>query len=707
MSGTTRVVRQGVQALFSFTPFKLLRASEEGYVLLLAPTSSMDVSPSFEWRSASLKSFFRVPITERYNKRVVLPHQLKSQRLDREGHRSYFYRVPSNKLKALAAKGDWGFPPVLMEFSYSALTQAHYCQLGWVVSSSHASCPLKSECPYFQAIKKTGECVHYKGPSAYSSLYNVSPKMQRRFVDPVASFQFEPVIAIRYADNPLAIARFTEDGNFTAYVDGVIFYPKPKWITAQPSVFLKEGIGFRLSNIHAIEFEFPKEVLDKYVKDRLTGDPLVLRWISAKFLLYMNTMDEDTRIKEKGGLKAFKKLEKLVGQAVSEVKDDKLSKLPSEISQRGIDDDLLNFAEVLLLHSFAHVLKNSLTAEFGIRSEDLAYAIEHPNIKTTSPALGKVRVLVFEPVEGGYGYLRAYASRLQSGENQSLVEVFESQGRLLRENCEEKSLANLHRVSRELDQFKDQYEELVSAIQRAYALTFDTEGLYPHINAIRRAIGDLYTVPDNVRPLLDDFLERGPHCWDGCQLCIMLERECNFLPFDQPFLVSEHLVRFLLEDMGTTLREPTVFHPLSKGIMEQFSHMTSLASRSIDVVSPWISPDIIGGLVRLHSTRQIRVRVITKEDPSNETQIASLRDLMEAQSKYAPMVQYRLSSEPLHAKGMIVDGIMALHGSFNFTQAGLKSNVENATVDYSTTGAKKFSLEFDRLWSKSSAPDKS
>src|SRR5438874_975487 len=71
------LTRQGRQALYTFTPFKLLRArGHSGYSVLLAPLHKLQVTPSFRWRSASSKSSFRVPLTDTWAKRVYQPHQL-------------------------------------------------------------------------------------------------------------------------------------------------------------------------------------------------------------------------------------------------------------------------------------------------------------------------------------------------------------------------------------------------------------------------------------------------------------------------------------------------------------------------------------------------------------------------------------------------------------------------------------------------------
>jgi phosphatidylserine/phosphatidylglycerophosphate/cardiolipin synthase-like enzyme len=177
----------------------------------------------------------------------------------------------------------------------------------------------------------------------------------------------------------------------------------------------------------------------------------------------------------------------------------------------------------------------------------------------------------------------------------------------------------------------------------------------------------------------------------------MVERECNFLPFDQPFLVSQRLLTNSLDILDSVLKNPISFSPLKRGLMKEYKTFLSVATNKIDVATPWISPEIVKDLIDLHVRKQIKIRIITKEDAKNETQVQSLDILKSATEKFSSDFKVRTVDE-LHAKGILVDDIMVLHGSFNLTLTGLNSNVENATMDCSILGSKKFAEEFDRLW---------
>jgi phosphatidylserine/phosphatidylglycerophosphate/cardiolipin synthase-like enzyme len=230
----------------------------------------------------------------------------------------------------------------------------------------------------------------------------------------------------------------------------------------------------------------------------------------------------------------------------------------------------------------------------------------------------------------------------------------------------------------------------------AYTRTFANKEIFPHINSIREAIANNLNLTPEARSLLDDLLERGPHCWDGCQLCVMLERDCNYLPFDQPFLVTNRLTGEIVRILKKMVDSPTEVFPLKIDVENEFLRFISTARNSIDLVSPWLSPEIVKEIIKKAEENELNVRIITTRDIDNKVHAESLKILRET-IKY---VKTRISQQ-LHAKGMLVDGVMLLTGSFNFTITGLKSKVENLTVDFSLQGVRNFKKEFDAMWEKS------
>jgi len=687
------IVRQGIQALYTFTPFKLLRAAEdeEFYTLILAPVASFEVNPRPRWRSKSYKALLKVPISAKAKayKRVVQPYKLYSFKFRKGSEDSYIY-----KQKGAEEERLWKYPPTYMEFSWSALNSGYYCSLGWTLLSSQSHCPQEEYCPSM----KGSPCPYYsRKPLSYASLFNVYPRIQRKFEDPIG--ELTPMLGIRYEDRPLAMLRFTDCGSFLAFIDGVVFSPKLAWMFTQPMIFLEEGLGFKVGNVHAIELEFLPETLNDFIKNILLLDNKILKWIILKYRLYMG--DSKGYIHEKRGIKAFERLYGgIARQVVQGVEQDRTTvEIIKDIQDGSITPEIIDFACVLFLHSLAHILKNALVAKYGCKTEDIDYYIEHPRLRVLSAYHEKVRIVLFETATGGFGYLRSFVEEIKNVSRADILEeLIDAAAKSFKESCEEKVEKSLKNLENELKPFQDRYKNLVNLILRIYHDSFPDTGVYPHVNSIRKAIAE--AIPEfspEERSLLDDLLAKGPHCWDGCQLCVMMERGCNFLPFDQPFLVSERLLRASLDKILSMIREPVSFFPLKKGVKKEFEYLLSAARSKIDLVSPWISPEIVEDLLRLSRERYLKVRIITKIDPSNETQVQSIERLIQA-SKDSNL-QAKVIDE-LHAKGMLVDDIMLLYGSFNFTISGLSANVENVAVDFSLQGAKKFKEEFDELWKR-------
>ena len=690
------ITRQGIQALYTFTPFKLLRAEAEGYYsLILAPIAYFNISPSPRWRSEAVKSRLKVFLKhKKFSKTIVQPYQLLPYKFKKDSKDRYIYEH-----ERIKEREGWRYPPTYIEFSWNALNSGYYCRLGWVLLSSQPRCPQESNCPNL----KGNPCPYYsKKPLPYPSLFNVYPRIQRKFEDPTDNFQ--PVLAIRYEDRPLAALRFTDHGSFVAFIDGIVFSPKSAQIPIQPTVFLREGLGFEIGNVHAIELEFIPETLYNFIESILSSNIDVARWIILKYRLYMSNSEEKDFIPEKRGIKAFKELDKITRQAVQGIKQDKAAtKIIREVREANISPDLISFASVLFLHSLAHILKNALAAKYGCKTEDINYYIEHPMIRTIGGTSEKIRIVLFEPAVGGFGYLKNFVESLRTSKVDLLEELINTAALRF---CEKKSNESLKNLKEKFKQFQARYEELTGLILRAYHSSFPDTGVYPHVNSIRKAVAETKAAiefasgfSEEERSVLDDLLAIGPHCWDGCQLCVMLERECSFLPFDQPFLVSERLSRAALERISDMLKHPISSYPLKKGVRKEFESLLSMARDEIDLVSPWISPEIIESLLKLCHERHLKIRIITTPDFTNKVQAQSLEKLIEAVKRFSPSFQAR-AMEELHAKGMLVDNIILLHGSFNFTTSGLDANIENVILDFSSEGTKKFQKEFDELWEK-------
>jgi phosphatidylserine/phosphatidylglycerophosphate/cardiolipin synthase-like enzyme len=175
-----------------------------------------------------------------------------------------------------------------------------------------------------------------------------------------------------------------------------------------------------------------------------------------------------------------------------------------------------------------------------------------------------------------------------------------------------------------------------------------------------------------------------------------MERGCHFLPFDQPFLISEKLLRASLERLLEMIEHPDYQAHLKRGVVKEFETLLSIAKSRIDLASPWLSREVIEHLLKVHREKGLKIRVLTAKDLNNEIQARSL-EMLAYISRNNPGFQTR-TIEGLHAKGMLVDDIILLHGSFNFTISGLSSNIENVALTFDIRHVQEFKEKFDKLW---------
>ncbi|MGC8605801.1 MAG: hypothetical protein ACP5VS_19220, partial [Desulfomonilaceae bacterium] len=392
--------RRGIQALYTFTPFKIIRTDRgESYSIILAETYHHRLS--MPWHSKSVKDEFQFNVQPNLSKTVVQPYELYPKQFTSKINDEYIFERPDHK---------WKYYPEYMEFSWKALKGGHYCMFGYVLLSSRNDCPIAKDCP----VRKGTPCKYYLGPVAYSGLYNVFPQIRKKYELPPDKKENEPLAAIRYQTMPLLTITYVANGSYVAFIDGVQFSPKRAKILRQPLLYLKEGLGFRISNSPAIQFEFNKETLKELVQDRLKNNLILVRWIKLKQLLYMGKDETSGLIKGNGGFQAFQWMDDVVKLALSESGNgtEYAKDVVKAINEAKVDDDLIDFASVLFVHSFSHLFVNWISARYGYGKGDFGYYLEHDKIQPTGLQKEGVRTFIFEAAVGGLGYLKTFSQDL-------------------------------------------------------------------------------------------------------------------------------------------------------------------------------------------------------------------------------------------------------------------------------------------------------
>ena len=195
-SNTTR--RNGIQALYSFTPFALLFSrSKEDYGMILVPSpfystevingKSSKYRRQFtdnDWYHGSYNKFIYYDDsgnTEKL-KTVVHPYLIQPKIFSRNTPFEIKYTHNDlSKNRNSMAKWDYTKPfPKLMKFSYKSLTQGYNCRYGFILITDEKKCPLTTKkCGLFQPDNSTKTCKHYAGPNTYERLYKVMPHIVR------------------------------------------------------------------------------------------------------------------------------------------------------------------------------------------------------------------------------------------------------------------------------------------------------------------------------------------------------------------------------------------------------------------------------------------------------------------------------------------------------------------------------------------------
>ena len=551
----------GTYALYTFTPFKIqnIEHDSESYSLILAPLRYMKIKPELDWYSGSLKTFsVKMTFTE---KDVIQPEKLYYKVFSKNSSLKYIYEY----ITTLDYKPYY---PIYIEFSYNSLKNGYYCKLGRVlISSSKDKCPLQDR-KFCDNVKKirNNRCIYYSSePNPYTALYTVYPYIVSIYEE-VNTKNNEIIIS-----NSLFTIYYIPVGEYKIFIDGINFMPK-KDIIPPRLVYLDKGIGFRAFNIPAIKFEFDRLKLYDTIKKILNNNNEIRKWVKMKYLLFIgNKKIEEININDEKykaiGFDAFDRLTDFLKDS------EKIKDLIKKINDNKITDDEIQFASFLFLHSFAHIFLSWISANYGYGKEGIFYYIRHPLLKNDING-DKLAVYIFEEAVGGLGYLKSFKDEVKKDKN--IFRKFLQ--RYIQENLDtcKKNVENEIRnfinnsLSNEINNPNNspiikQILEDVKTIYESFYYRTAVE-IFPHINSVRELIASKIPpdVEEEMRAKLFDILDDSPHCWDGCPLCVMLERKCQFGVINQPFLVSRELTKAMLITMLNEINKTTDSQVINK-----------------------------------------------------------------------------------------------------------------------------------------------
>jgi len=693
--------KKGISALYGYTPFQL--RNTEPFELLLPPVNYLQAEEhrlygSSSYRSQGTRDQYEVPL-EAFDKDIVQPLLLKFTQFQEGSDSQIIYENSS-----LDSDRTWDYPPVHMEFSHDSLSRTNHCRKAFVIASSEEKCPVRHECPHRKNPQAEGGCSEYRKNERYDRLYKVYPNVLQHYSD---SSGGDPgrIGAVRYGDRPLFSLGLADKGEFRAYIDEVSFNSQPSYMWSA-HVFLSEGIGFRTRQVSALELDFQEDVLTDLVLDVIDSSTRIEEWLGLKYLLYHEDQDQVDR---KNGFNAFDKME---GGTASGLKGDpNLGERAKRVDFEE-NEDARDFAEVTLLHTLSHLLRDRLCMRFGAETEHLGYYLEHPAADVQTATSDKTRIVLFETAVGGFGYLSEFAGQLEDDGIETIGELVTPVVKFLTAH-EEEVQGKFNSLSRR--DFEDEHAH-AELMARAFK-GLDSDHIYPHARSVRRAVYEYLSeaeadddvaesvldeltndidsadlADDESRNSIRDVLRDAPLCWDGCQHCVEETRECSFLTFDRPFVSSRSLGRGALSEILEAVENPADSFSSgfkAEGLLQDY---LSFAREEVLIQSERLTPRFIEMIHSELLEFDIDVTILTtpaeSETGDHYNAIQTCRDLAQT----APLSF--ATQEAIEENALSIDGICLVRGDIKpSSTATFDATVD---VDFRVDACRTFEDEYPR-----------
>lgn len=692
--------KKGIGALYGYTPFQL--RDTEPYQLLLPPISYLETDEhrlygTSSYRSMGVRDEYEVPL-DTFDKEIVQPITLNF---------SQFEEGSSNKIiyerKSLSSQDNW-IPPVHMEFSYDALSRTNHCRKSFVISSSEHKCPVRHQCPHQKNPQSEGGCSEYRHNERYDRLYKVYPNVLQHYADSSGGHP-ERIGAVRYRDRPLFSIGLTDKGEFRAYIDEISFNSQPSYMW-DGRVFLREGIGFRTRQVSAIELDFQKDVLTDLVLDVIDSSTRVKEWIGLKYLLYQ---EDKGQMDRRNGFAAFDKMQE--GAASGLKGDPNLGDRAKQVDFEN-NEKARNFAEVVLLHTTSHLVRDRLCMRFGAEKDHLGYYLEHPASDVQTATSDKTRIVLFETAVGGFGYLSEFIGQL-SDEGLKIIQNLLSP-------VVEYLTAHEKDVQGQYDRLRSKDYEKEHALAELMARAFtglDSDHIYPHAKSVRRAVYDylsetdleneasetileelssdvdideLEVAADESRNSIRDTLREAPICWDGCQHCVEETHECSFLTFDRPFVSSRSLARGALSEVLAAVETPNMTFSSGFAVEDLLHDYFSFAREEVLIQNKRLTPRFVEMIESNLLDFDIDVTILTENADSENSPHDKALEMCERFSESTPLSVH--TGSDISENVLSVDSVCLIRGDLKpSSTATFSSTVE---VDFRIDACEEFKSAF-------------
>jgi len=583
------------------------------------------------------------------------------------------------------------------------LDYLYFCYKGLGLSTDpfDVNCPFKNRCRL--SSERGGPC---NGKIFWSGRY-----YKRRFYP-----KFYPLRRLRIAGGGLLVY----DEKFPLSFINFVAYEKKRvesrwyaveigtsFINARPTVriFFDTEIGYAIPT-SIMEISFERGWLSDVIKEILNKEKEVRKNVVLKFILY----------KALGKTLDYKRLSKTV-QALMNKESEVSKEYAKYVESPHIDDELVNFAKRILLHSMEHNLTQYILEKFA--GVDMSFIFTKYYHKYSDKIIlaenakngriGIMDTIVRTIRENGFhtfiyyftDWLSSYLTLHHNNfERITLLRKREAErtlnqaiNRLQKGDAREQEIAKkIEKVSKKVEEFKKGLDESNMELDITLARNVLLAGEIVSESDVEE-IGDYF----------DDILEKYGFklCLDGCNGCIRLERYCG--EGIQQILTTS---RMLLHKFTENLKN-IIVRGLTKRSNELGKYIEPIlfnAKKNLDILCPYISPTYANKLVELAS-KGVKVRVITwmpkKEDREYGFQRESLKILKEnlGLENLLAKVEDKPEIKLIHDKTYIVDNIV-LTGSFNLTESAFYGNFERAEIKLHPQTIITEKSQFEELWKK-------
>ena len=132
-------------------------------------------------------------------------------------------------------------------------------------------------------------------------------------------------------------------------------------------------------------------------------------------------------------------------------------------------------------------------------------------------------------------------------------------------------------------------------------------------------------------------------------------------------------------------------------VKEYVESLIENAKNEILISTASLSPITIEYLEKLlKENERLKVKIIATsefETQKHKQAIEKLKRLI----KSVERIKARLFDK-IHAKGILIDNLVLIKGSFNFTKKGFEINVENLDIEYNPQEIQKFRKGYIKVW---------